>query len=113
MPAIDLRSIPTIPYAYSGTTTATVNKCQIIQIPTNINGVALIIHNRDKASKSLRISFASDLVQDGNSPAMFFTIGEPLEMRINHAAASGFQPATQMVLFSDSASVNYELIFRP
>lgn len=113
MPSIDLRILPTMPYVYSGTTTATTNKCQIIQIPTNINGVALIIHNRDKASKSLRISFASDLVQDGNSPVVFFTIDDPLEMRINHAAASGFQPAVQMALFSDSASVNYELIFRP
>jgi hypothetical protein len=112
MPAIDLRSIPTIPHVHSATTTSTVNKCQIVQIPTNIQGVGLIIHNRDKASKSLRVSFAPDLVQDGSAPTMYFTIGDPLELRLDHSAASGFQPATQIAFFSDSASVNFELTFR-
>lgn len=113
MPAIDLRTIPTIPYAHSATTPATINKCQIVQIPTGITGLGLIIHNRDKASKALRCSFASDLAQDGNAPTMYFSIGDPLELRLNHSAASGFQPATQIAFFSDSASVNFELIFRP
>lgn len=113
MPAIDLRSVPTIPYVHSATTPSTVNKCQIVQIPSNIYGVHLTIHNRDKASKALRISFASDLTQDGSAPTMYFTVGEPLAIRINHAAASGIQPATQIALFSDSASVNFELCFTP
>lgn len=112
MPAVDLRTLPTIPYVYSATTTATVNKCQIIQIPT-ANGVSLTVHNRDKASKNLRISFDTALVQDGTAPTTFFTVDDPALFDLGPAAASGFPGATQLVVFSDSASVNYELIFRP
>jgi hypothetical protein len=112
MPAVDLRALPTIPYVYSATTTATINKCQVIQIPT-AGGVSLTLHNRDRASKHLRMSFDPALVQDGDSPTVFFTIDTPLGLELGPAAASGFPAATQLVLFSDSASVNYELIFSP
>ena len=112
MPAIDLRSIPTIPYVYSATTTATVNKCQIVQLPT-AGGVSITLHNRDRASKALRMSFDTALVQDGTSPTVFFTIDTPIALELGPAAASGFPAATQLVLFSDSASVNYEMIFSP
>lgn len=112
MPAVDLRTLPTIPYIYSATTTATVNKCQIVQIPTS-GGVSLTAHNRDKASKTLRMSFDPALVQDGNAPSVFFTVDSPLVLELGPAAASGFPAPTQLVLFSDSASVNYELIFSP
>ena len=112
MPAVDLRTLPTIPYVYSATTTATINKCQILQVPTS-GAVSLTVHNRDKASKNLRISFDPALVQDGTSPTVFFTIDEPLVLDLGPAAASGFPAATQLVLFSDTASVNYELIFSP
>ena len=112
MPAVDLRTLPTIPYVYSGTTTSTVNKCQLVQIPT-AGGVSLTLHNRDKASKNLRMSFDTALVQDGNSPSVFFTIDTPIVLELGPAAASGFPAATQLVLFSDTASVNYELIFSP
>lgn len=113
MPAIDLTVLPTIPYAYSATTPSTVNKCQIVMVPANKHGIAIIIHNRDKASKALRVSFDPALVQDGNAPSIFFSIGEPLELTLNHAAASGFQPASHIAFFSDSSSVNFEIIFRP
>jgi hypothetical protein len=111
MPAVDLRTLPTIPYVYSGTTTATTSKCQIIQIATS--AVSLTVHNRDKASKSLRISFDAALVQDGTAPSVFFTVDTPLVLDLGPSAASGFPAVTQLVLFSDSASVNYELIFSP
>jgi len=111
MPAVDLRTLPTIPYVYSGTTTATINKCQIIQIRTS--GVSLTVHNRDRASKPLRISFDPALVQDGDAPSVFFTVDTPLGIELGPSATSGFPAVTQLVLFSDSASVNYELIFSP
>jgi len=111
MPAVDLRTLPTIPYVYSGTTTATVNRCQIIQIATS--GVSLTLHNRDKASKSLRMSFDPALTQDGTAPAVFFSVDSPLVLDLGPSAASGFPAVTQLALFSDSASVNYELIFSP
>lgn len=112
MPAVDLRTLPTIPYVYSAATTATVNKCQIVQIPTS-GGVSLTLHNRDRASKALRMSFDPALVQDGNAPTVFFTIDTPIVLKLGPASASGFPAPTQLVLFSDSASVNYELIFSP
>lgn len=111
MPAVNLTTLPTIPYVYSATATATVNKCQIITLPAGILG--LTIHNRDKATKALRISFATDLVQDGTSPAVFFTIDDPLLLDLGPAARVGFPAPTQLALFSDSASVTYELLFRP
>jgi hypothetical protein len=111
MPAVDLRTLPTIPYVYSGTTTATINKCQIIQVPTS--GVSLTVHNRERLSKTLRMSFDPALVQDGTAPSVFFTVDSPLALELAPSAASGFSAVTQLVLFSDSASVNYELIFSP
>jgi hypothetical protein len=111
MPAVDLRTLPTIPYVYSGTTTATINKCQLIQIATS--GVSLTVHNRDKSSKTLRMSFDPALTQDGTAPSVFFTVDSPLVLDLGPHAASGFPAVTQLVLFSDSASVNYELIFSP
>lgn len=111
MPAVNLATLPTIPYVYSATTTSTVNKCQIITLPAGTLG--LTVHNRDKASKALRISFATDLVQDGTSPAVFFTVDDPLVLDLGPASRVGFPAPTQLAVFSDSASVNYELLFRP
>ena len=111
MPAVDLRTLPTIPYVYSGTTTATINKCQVIQVATS--GVSLTVHNRDKSSKALRMSFDPALVQDGTAPSVFFSVDTPIVLDLGPSAASGFSAVTQLVLFSDSASVNYELIFSP
>jgi hypothetical protein len=111
MPTVSLTTLPTIPYVYSATTTATVNKCQIITIPSGIYG--LTVHNRDKASKALRISFAADLVQDGTAPTVFFTVNDPILLELGNNARTGFPAPTQLAVFSDSASVNYELLFRP
>jgi hypothetical protein len=111
MPAVNLATLPTIPYVYSGTTTATINKCQIVTLPSGT--VGLTVHNRDKAAKALRISFATDLVQDGNAPAVFFTVNDPLLLDLGPAARVGFPAPTQLAVFSGEASVNYELLFRP
>jgi hypothetical protein len=111
MPTVSLTTLPTIPYVYSATTTATANKCQIITLPAGTLGLTL--HNRDKSTKSLRLSFATDLVQDGNAPAVYFTVDDPVLLDLGPAARVGFPAPTQLALFSDSASVNYELLFRP
>lgn len=112
MPAVNLALLPTIPYVYSGTTPATINTCQLVTIPS-VPGVGVTIHNRDKASKALRISFSPALTQDGAAPSTFFTVGEPITIKADSSSHSGFQPAHVLALFSDSASVNYELIFTP
>ena len=112
MPAVSLTILPGIPYVYSGTTPAATNTCQLVQLPS-VPGVSIIIHNRDKASKALRISFAAALTQDGTAPSMYFTIGEPIAIKADSSAHSGFQGAHTLALFSDSASVNYEILFIP
>lgn len=112
MPAVDLSLLPAIPYVYSGTTPTTINTCQLVTIPS-VPGVGITIHNRDKASKPLRISFDTSLTQDGAAPSVFFTVGEPITIKADSSSHSGFQPAHVLALFSDSADVNYELIFTP
>lgn len=112
MPAVNLSLLPEIPYVHSGTTPSTTNTCQLVQLPS-VPGVAIIVHNRDKASKTLRVSFASTLTQDGAAPSEFFTVGEPLQIKADSSHHSGFQGAHTLALFSDSHSVNYELIFIP
>lgn len=112
MPAINLTTIPTIPYVYSGTTSATANIVQIINVPT-IPGVTIMIHNREKATKSLRISFDPALTDGGAAPAMFFTIESPLQIKADTSAQSGFQPSAQLAIFSAHTSTAYELLFLP
>ena len=112
MPSIDLRTLSGIPYVYSGTTPASTNTCQLVQLPS-VPGVGIVIHNRDKASKELRISFSSSLTQDGAAPSLFFTIGDPIQIKADSSAHSGFQGAHTLALFSGSASVNYEILFIP
>lgn len=110
MPAINLSTLPSLPYVYALTTPATINTCQLITLP-NVPGVMLTLHNRDKASKAVRVSFDSALTQGGAAPAMYATIDQPDTYYLDGTGWSGFAPATQLAIFSDSASVNCELIF--
>lgn len=112
MPAVSLATLPTIPYVYSGTTPAATNTCQLVTLP-NRTGVVLVIHNRDRENQPLRMSFDPELTQDGAAPSIFFSVGEPLEVRMNHAATSGYQHSVTIAFFSSAASVNYELLFMP
>lgn len=112
MPAVDLALLPTIPYVYSGTTPATINTCQLVTLPS-VSGVNIVIHNRDKASKALRVSFSPALTQDGAAPSLFFTITDSIQIKTDTSAASGFQLASTLALFSDSSAVNYEILFIP
>ena len=110
MPTIDLRTLPSLPYVYSGTTPSTINTCQVFLLPVQ-RGVQVTVHNRDKASKTLILSFDGTLTQDGVAPAMGFTISEPTHIATDAASGVGFQPITQMALWSGSASTTYELLF--
>jgi hypothetical protein len=112
MPAINLATISSLPYVYATTTPATINTCQLITLP-NLPGIVLTIHNRDKASKSLRFSFDGTLTQGGAAPAMYATVDTPHEYYMDGTGWSGLNVATQLAIFSDSASVNCELIFSP
>jgi hypothetical protein len=110
MPAISLAKLPTMPYVYSTTTPATINTCQIITLP-NCTGVNLTLHNRDKASKSLRCSWDPTLTQGGSAPSMYFTLDNDIQITLDKYALSGFSASNQLAVFSDSASVNLELLF--
>ena len=110
MPTIDLRTLPSLPYVYSGATPSTINTCQIILLPV-LRGVQVTVHNRDKSSRTLLVSFSGALTQDGAAPSMGFTIGEPTHISTDAASGAGFQPITQIALWSGSASTTYELLF--
>jgi hypothetical protein len=110
MPTIDLRTLPSLPYVYSGTTPATINTCQVFLLPVQ-RGVQVTVHNREKASKTLLLSFDGTLTQDGTAPSMGFSISEPTHIATDAASGVGFQPVTQMALWSGSASTTYELLF--
>jgi len=110
MPTIDLRTLPSLPYVYSGTTPATHDTCQIILLPVQ-RGVHVTVHNRDKASKKLLLSFDGAITQGDAAPSMGFTIDEPTHIATDAASGVGFQPITQMALWSVSASTTYELLF--
>jgi len=112
MPAVNLALLPGIPYVYSGTTPSTINTCQLVTLPS-VSGVTILLHNRDKAAKALRVSFGSTLTQGGAAPSEFFTDNDPIQIKADSSAASGFQLASTLALFSDSASVNYEILFIP
>lgn len=112
MPAVTLTTLPTIPYVYSGTTPATPNTVQLISVPI-VAGVQILLHNRDKSSKTLRMSFDQTLTQNGAAPSMFFTIEDPVLIKSNSSHHSGFQPAPVLALFSGHASTNYEIAFLP
>lgn len=112
MPAVNLAILPAIPFVHSGTTPATINTCQLVTLPS-VSGVNIVIHNRDKASKALQVSFASSLTQDGAAPSEFFTITDSIQIKTDTSAASGFQLASTLALFSSSMSVNYEILFIP
>ena len=110
MPTIDLRTLPSLPYVYSGNTPSSSNTCQIILLPV-VRNVQVTIHNRDKASRTLLVSFDGTLTQGSAAPAMGFSIAEPTHIATDAASGSGFQPISQLALWSGSASTTYELLF--
>ena len=110
MPAVSLTTLPTLPYVYSATTPAGTNTCQLVNLPT-VPGVLVTIHNRDKSTKALRISFDPALTQGGAAPSMFRSVDDPCTLYLDGTGWSGIAGASQLALFSDSASVNYELLF--
>lgn len=112
MPIADLTTPGHYPFVYSGTTPATANTCQIVTLPVRA-GVAIVVHNRDKASKTLRISFSPSLTDGGAAPSTWFTVHDPQAIPLEGIAESGFVPTTQLALFSDSSSVNFEILLRP
>lgn len=68
---------------------------------------------RDKASKTLRISFSPSLTDGGAAPSTWFTVHDPQAIPLEGIAESGFVATTQLALFSDSTSVNFEILLRP
>lgn len=110
MPAVDLRVLPSLPYVYSGTTPVATDTCHVFLLPVQ-RGVQVTIHNRDKASKTLFVSFDGAVTQDGAAPAMGFSISEPTHIATDAASGVGFQPVTQMALWSIHSETTYELLF--
>ena len=110
MPAINLAKLPTLPYVYSTTTPGTINTCQLVTVP-NASGLLMTLHNRDKASKILRISFDPALTQGGAAPSTWYTVDTDTPITLDGGGLVGATTATQLAIFSPDLSVNCELIF--
>ena len=74
--------------------------------------LALLVHNRDKASKNAMITFDQTLVDGGPAPAAGgLTIDNYWNYNINGNGANGLPSVTKAFIFSPShSSVNIELM---
>lgn len=101
MPALDLSGVTQFPYTSSTTTPNTSNLCRIVLLPDGVP-LKLTIHNREKATKGLAMSFDQSLTDGGAAPATYFTVDDPHFIRCGTNRRSGFASVTQVALFSPS-----------
>lgn len=111
MAAYDLSSPPTLPLAGSTTTPGTAGLVKLINLPTS-GQYRVILHNRDKASKDLRLSTDQTLTDGGAAPAgNFITIDNQWTFTVGDNRTTGKPAITKLALFSvGSTSVNIEIL---
>lgn len=110
MPALDLSGVTQFPYVSSSTTPGTSNLCRIVLLPTGVP-LKLTIHNRQKASKDLAMSFDQTRTDGGAAPATYFSIDDPQFIRCGTNRRSGFASVTQVAIFSPShTAVDFEIL---
>jgi hypothetical protein len=110
MPALDLSSVTQFPYTSSTTTPGSTNVCRIVLLPVGVP-LKLTLHNRDKSSKDLVMSFDQTLTDGGAAPATYFEIEDPCSIRCGANRRSGFASVTQVAIFSPShTAVNCEIL---
>ena len=110
MPAYDLSSISQLPFAGSTATPGTSGLVRLVNLPTSGQFV-VTVHNRDKATKDLRISFDQTLTDGGAAPSTYFTVNDPLTFRVVASTKNGFARITKFGFFSTaSTAVNAEVL---
>ena len=110
MPAYDLSSISQLPFAGSTATPGTSGLVRLVNLPTSGQFV-VTVHNRDKSTKDLRISFDQTLTDGGAAPSTYFTVNDPLTFRVVASTKNGFARITKFGFFSTaSTAVNAEVL---
>ena len=111
MAALDLSAPTTLPLVATTATPGTANLVRIVTLPSA--GVyQLIIHNRDKASKDLRLSTDQTLTDGGAAPSTgYITIDNQWTFSVGDNRTTGRTPITKLALFSTaSTAVNVEIL---
>lgn len=111
MAALDLSNITQLPQVAATTTPATANQVRLILLPTT-GRYQVIVHNRDKASKDLRLSTDQTLTDGGAAPSVnYITIDNQWTFTVGHNLSTGKAVVQKLALFSTgSASVNIEIL---
>lgn len=111
MAALDLTNPSQLPYIAWTATPGTANLVRLINLPTT-GQFAVTLHNRDKASKDLRVSTDQTLTDGGAAPAsQFMTIDSPITFVIGQNRITGKTEITKLALFSTgSTAVNIEIM---
>ncbi len=111
MAALDLSAPPTLPLVATTATPGTANLVRIVTLPSA--GIyQLIIHNRDKTSKDLRLSTDQSLTDGGAAPAAnYITIDNQWTFTVGDNRTTGLTAITKLALFSTgSTAVNIEIL---
>jgi hypothetical protein len=111
MAALDLSEPTTLPLVAWTATPGTAGQVRLINLPTT-GQYQVIVHNRDKASKDLRLSTDQTLTDGGAAPAnQFLTVDNQWTFTCGANHGAGLPPITKLALFSvSSTSVNIEIL---
>jgi hypothetical protein len=111
MAALDLSALNHYPYVAWTATPGTAGQVRLITLPSS-GQYQLIVHNRDKASKDLRLSMDQTLTDGGAAPAsQFITIDNQWTFTTGDNRTTGLHSITKLALFSvSSTAVNIEIL---
>lgn len=111
MAALDLSAPPTLPLVATTLTPGTANLVRLVTLPTS-GQYRLIIHNRDKTSKDLRLSTDQSLTDGGAAPAgNYITIDNQWTFTVGDNRTTGRTAITKLALFSTGSTlVNIEIL---
>jgi hypothetical protein len=111
MAALDLSAPSTLPLVATTATPGTANLVRLVTLPTS-GQYQVIIHNRDKASKDLRLSTDQTLTDGGAAPSTgYITIDNQWTFSVGANRTTGIAPITKLALFSTgSTAVNIEIL---
>lgn len=111
MAALDLSAPTTLPLVATTVTPGTANLVRIVTLPSS-GQYRLIIHNRDKTSKDLRLSTDQSLTDGGAAPAAnYITIDNQWTFMTGDNRTTGITQITKLALFSTgSTAVNIEIL---
>lgn len=111
MAALDLSAPSTLPLVAWTATPGTAGLVRLITLPSS-GQYQVIVHNRDKTSKDLRLSTDQTLTDGGAAPAnQYITIDNQWTFSVGENRTTGRPAITKLALFSvSSTAVNIEIL---